>query len=49
MIRMNRGTPRAERMYDFYFSNYFAYYICKDKGKKKKQARAWSIPESDIR
>lgn len=31
MIRMNRETPRAEQMYDFYFSKDFAYYICKDK------------------
>lgn len=22
-------------MYDFYFSNYFAYYICKDKEENK--------------
>lgn len=72
-------------MYDFYFSNYFAYYMCKVKGEefqmlstagepsadsitktififqiilhiisvkingKKKQTRAWSIPETDIR
>lgn len=28
MMRMNRGIPWAERMYDFYFLNYFAYYIC---------------------
>lgn len=28
MIRVNRGIPRTEQMYDFYFSNYFAYYIC---------------------
>lgn len=32
-------------MYDFYFSNYFAYYICKVNGEEKQaQARAWSIP-----
>lgn len=31
MIRVNRGIPRTEHMYDFYFSNYFAYYMCKDK------------------
>ena len=34
---------KGEQMYDFYFLNYFAYYICKGKGEKK-QARVWSIP-----
>lgn len=35
---------KSEQMYDFYFSDYFAYYKCKDKWEEKKQARAWSIP-----
>lgn len=34
---------KGEQVYDFYFSDYFAYYICKVKGEEK-QARAWSIP-----
>ena len=34
---------KDEQMYDFYFLNYFAYYICKVNGEEK-QARVWSIP-----
>lgn len=37
MIRVNRGIPRVEQMYDFYFSNYFAYYMCKDKEKENRR------------
>lgn len=37
MIRVNRGIPRTEQMYDFYFSNYFAYYMCKDKEEERNR------------
>lgn len=30
-----KRIKKNERMYDFYFLNYSAYYICKDKGEEK--------------
>ena len=35
-------------MYDFYFSDYFAYYICKDKGEENRREPGASLnPISD--
>ena len=39
IIRVNRGIPRTEQMYDFYFSNYSAYYMCKDKREEKNRRK----------
>lgn len=36
-------SKRSERMYDFYFSNYFAYYICKDKGEENRREPGASL------
>ena len=32
----SQESKRSEQMYDFYFSDYFAYYICKVKERKIK-------------
>lgn len=41
--RMRKG----ERTYDFYFSNYFAYYICKDKGEEFQRLSTAGEPSAD--
>lgn len=38
---------KGERMYDFYFLNYFAYYICKVKGEEFQRLSTAGEPSSD--
>ena len=40
-------TRKGERMYDFYFSDYFAYYICKDKGEEFQRLSTAGEPSAD--
>ena len=51
-MKDKKGEPervrKGERMYDFYFSKDFAYYICKDKGEEKT-GESLKHPWSDIR
>ena len=46
-----KGKPervrKGEQMYDFYFSNYFAYYICKDKGEEFQRLSTAGEPSAD--
>lgn len=36
-------TRKGEHMYDFYFSDYFAYYICKVKGEENRREPGASL------
>ena len=40
-------TRKGEQMYDFYFSNYFAYYICKVKGEEFQRLSTAGEPSAD--
>lgn len=50
-MKDKKGKPerirKGERMYDFYFSNYFAYYICKAEGEEFQRLSTAGEPSAD--
>lgn len=50
-MRIKKGKPerirKGEQVYDFYFSDYFAYYICRVKGEEFQRLSTAGEPSAD--